>query len=166
VRPLWPVDPYPLLLPLLARFVLLRAPRARGRGSSNNRVGGDFVPGSPRARANRLVVSVGHHSTRLDMKRSEKAKLGKALEKLERPRAKERKGGRPKTGGKFPPVSEPRTRDKIGEAVGMSGKTFEMAKAVVNAAEDESLSEEVREVAQPRRRALNHGTIYFQGNTL
>lgn len=69
-------------------------------------------------------------------------KLGAKLETLEKPKAKERKGGRPskqKTGGNFPPVSEEsgKTRDKVGAALGMSGKTYEKLKQVSEAAQKE-----------------------------
>lgn len=58
---------------------------------------------------------------------SEKVALGKALETLERPRAEERVGGRPpKTAGNLPQVSGQtgRVREIVGEAIGMSGRTF------------------------------------------
>lgn len=59
---------------------------------------------------------------------------GKQIEELERERAKQRKGGRPsKTGGNLPPVSEGKTRDKVAAAVGMSGRTYDKAKQVVEA---------------------------------
>ena len=54
---------------------------------------------------------------------------------LERPAAKERKaksGGRRKIGeGNLPSPNKGKTIDKVGPAVGMSGKTYEKAKAVV-----------------------------------
>ena len=59
--------------------------------------------------------------------------LGLDLEAIERPKAKERhrqgssRGG--KGGGKLPQPSE-KTRDAVGAAVGLSGKSYERAKAV------------------------------------
>ncbi len=56
--------------------------------------------------------------------------IGRRLEKLERPRARERMlAGNPP--GKLPEGSKGDTRDKVGAAVGMSGRTHEKAKAVV-----------------------------------
>lgn len=86
---------------------------------------------------------------RLDMSPSEKVALGRALEKLERPAAAERKGhgqtapGRPKNAEEnFPGASEPtrgertgKVYDLVGEAVGMSGPTYKRAKVVVEAAD-------------------------------
>ena len=65
--------------------------------------------------------------------------LGLDLEAIERPKAKERKrehggtapGRKRNTGGKFPPVKQ-KTRDAVGAAVGLSGKSYERAKAVVD----------------------------------
>lgn len=59
------------------------------------------------------------------------AMLGMQIEKLEKPKAKERQragGGdqRSTGGGKVPPaVKRSKTRDVVGESVGMSGKTFD-----------------------------------------
>lgn len=71
---------------------------------------------------------------REDFTVSEKVELGRRLEELERPAAEERKGARTdlqphenSSGGS--------TRDKVGAAVGMSGVTYQRAKAVVTAAE-------------------------------
>jgi hypothetical protein len=70
-----------------------------------------------------------------------KAALGKAIEKLEKPKAEARaregnaaggRGGK-EVGGKFPPTSDAgKTRDKVGSAVGMSGKQYEKAKVVTS----------------------------------
>ena len=43
--------------------------------------------------------------------------------------------GRPKIGGKFPPIPRGKTRDKVAAYVGMSGRTLDKAVAVVEAAE-------------------------------
>jgi hypothetical protein len=60
--------------------------------------------------------------------------LGRSIEAIERREAAKRVGGRPKkgteTGGNLPPVSTGKTRDKVGQALGVSGKTDEKLKAV------------------------------------
>jgi len=63
--------------------------------------------------------------------------VGGALEAIEKPKAKERKrehggtapGRKRNTGGKLPPVKQ-KTRDAVGAAVGLSGKSYERGKAV------------------------------------
>jgi hypothetical protein len=76
---------------------------------------------------------------RKDFTPSEAVAIGAALEGLERAEAKERQsaGGRAggKGSGKLPEPSKGQTRDKVAEAVGMSGRTYEKAKEVVQAAE-------------------------------
>lgn len=76
------------------------------------------------------------NTERKDFTPSEKVALGQRLEALERPRAAERKRA-----GKAPSenFTEGRgeTRDRVGAAIGMSGPTYEKAKAVVAAAEAE-----------------------------
>ncbi len=78
--------------------------------------------------------------------RSEAVALGRELEKLEQQEARKRQAGAgPKEGrgkkssgsGKLPEPDKGDTRDKVAQAVGMSGKTYEKAKAVVEAAEEE-----------------------------
>ena len=68
---------------------------------------------------------------------SEAVEIGKAIEEMERPKAAERRRehggtspGKPadNTSGNLPEVSGD-TRDKVAEALGMSGKTYEKAKA-------------------------------------
>lgn len=79
---------------------------------------------------------------RLSMKPSELVSLGLELEKLEKPKAAARTGGRPpKTDGNFPSVSpsgpsEGPTRDIVGEALGWSGRTYGEAKKVILATAD------------------------------
>jgi ParB family chromosome partitioning protein len=81
---------------------------------------------------------------RKDFTPSEAVAIGKALEELERAQARERQAqagpaegkGRKTTGsGKLPEAVAGRTRDKVAEAVGLSGRTYEKAKKVVEAAE-------------------------------
>jgi hypothetical protein len=78
------------------------------------------------------------NTCRLDLLPSEKAALGKALEALERPKAKERQqaGGRAggKGSGKLPEAETGDVRDRVAEALGWSGRTFDKAKAVIDAA--------------------------------
>ena len=92
---------------------------------------------------------------------SEAVALGKKLEELERPKAAERKregqsrGGKTtkQVAGKLPPTKETKnkkgagklpapknkgeTRDKVAQAVGMSGRTYDKSKQVVEAAEED-----------------------------
>jgi ParB family chromosome partitioning protein len=78
------------------------------------------------------------NTCRLDFTPSEAVSISRALKALERPKAKERQGTRtdlPEHRGKFPQGSEGKTRDKVAEAVGMSGRTLEKAEVVVEAAE-------------------------------
>jgi ParB family chromosome partitioning protein len=83
---------------------------------------------------------------RKDLTPSEAVALGKALEELERAGAKKRQAqagpavgrGKKASGpGNLPGPVKGRVRDKVGEAVGMSGRTYEKAKAVVEAAEED-----------------------------
>src|SRR5262249_11179798 len=81
------------------------------------------------------------NTCRKDFTPSEKVALGEALEALERQAAKRRQrdGGRAggKACGNLPQASAGKTRDRVGEAVGMSGRTYERAQAVVEAAKNE-----------------------------
>lgn len=68
---------------------------------------------------------------------SEALALGDRLEELERPKSNGRQG-RPGQArcGKFPQQEQMgKTRDKVAASLGMSGKTYEKAKAVAAAAE-------------------------------
>jgi ParB-like chromosome segregation protein Spo0J len=94
-----------------------------------------------------LIAERDENTCRKDFLPSEAATLGKALEKIEREAARKRqhasrtkkgqKVGTAQGGGKLPLPSSAKgkTRDRVAEAVGMSGKTYEKAKAVVEAAE-------------------------------
>jgi ParB family chromosome partitioning protein len=80
---------------------------------------------------------------RKDMTPSEMVALGKRLEALERPAAKDRQrehggtapGREANTAGKFPEVLPGRTRDKVAETMGVSGRTYEKMVEVTEAAE-------------------------------
>lgn len=91
-----------------------------------------------------LKAERDENTCREDFAPTEAVALGRELERLERPKAKKRQKehgktapGKPKdTSGNLPEVKG-ETRDKVGEGVGMSGRTYEKAKAVVEAAEAE-----------------------------
>jgi ParB family chromosome partitioning protein len=90
-----------------------------------------------------LLAERDENTCREDFTPSEAVALGKALEALEKARAKERQkhhggtapGKKKNTGGNLPQVTGGKTRDKVAEVVGLSGRTYEKAKAVVEAAE-------------------------------
>jgi hypothetical protein len=97
---------------------------------------------------------------------SELVSLGEALEELERPKARERQEwasdpSAPRSTGvssvELTPPSNKQTRDVVGEALGVSGHTYHRMKAVVSAAEDESLPDRVREVAQQAKAQMDAG---------
>lgn len=94
-----------------------------------------------------LIAERDENTCRIDMKPSEKVAIGRELEELERPAAEARsQEGRVRGGihkhhglvaGNVSASSESnRVRERVGEAVGMSGPTYQRAKAVVVAAED------------------------------
>lgn len=98
-----------------------------------------------------LRAESDENACRKEFTPSDAAAIGKTLEQLEKPKARARqkrtqakgksKDGQPLIGsGNLPPPTEEtetgRTRDKVAEAVGMSGRTFEKAKAVTEAAEE------------------------------
>lgn len=114
------------------------------------------------AEATQLLQAERDENTcRKDLSPSEAVAIGERIESVLRPQAEARREatqGRPlKTGGNFPPVSRdgfgnpipdpvqqptpppapPKTRDAVGASVGMSGKTYEKAKAVVQAAQED-----------------------------
>lgn len=76
---------------------------------------------------------------------SEAVALGNAIEKIESPKAEETRLANLKIGdsalisrsGNLPPRECGKTRDKVAAAVGMSGRTYEKAKAVVKEAESD-----------------------------
>jgi hypothetical protein len=68
------------------------------------------------------------------MKPSERVALGKALEELERPRARERQAD-----GAAVRYTRDKTGDTVGAAIGMSRHTYERAKIVVEASEKVAL---------------------------
>lgn len=80
-----------------------------------------------------LIAERDENTCRKDFTPSEAVELGKKLEGIISTPV-----GRPKkNGGKLPPLPKGKTRDKVGTAVGMSGKTYEKAKEIVEAAEED-----------------------------
>lgn len=91
------------------------------------------------------------NDTAVPFTKSEAVELGKRLELLEKPKAKERQGTRTdieEHSGKLPESSKGDTRDKVAAAVGMSGKTYEKAKAVVEAAAKPGAPTEVKQAKE------------------
>lgn len=88
-----------------------------------------------------LTAERDENTCRTGMSMSELVELGRAIEALEKPESAKRKkeGGRAggKASGKLPEASSGDTRDKVAAALGVSGKTFEKAKVVVEAAEQD-----------------------------
>lgn len=90
-----------------------------------------------------LKAETDENICRKDFLPSEAVVMGLELEKVEAPEAKERQastlfqGDKEPRCGNLPPRETGKTRDKVGAAVGMSGKTYEKAKEVVEAAEAE-----------------------------
>lgn len=86
---------------------------------------------------------------------SEMVALGKALEALERPKAKERmewaKDGGDPPSGNLPEGSRRETVDIVGSALGVSATTYRRAKVVIEASEDPGLPEHVRAAAVDAR---------------
>lgn len=88
-----------------------------------------------------LLAERDENTERKALAPSEKVALGIELEKLERPKASERKkstqGNRQSGAEKFSAPEKGDTRDKVGGAIGMSGVSYQRAKAVVKAAEED-----------------------------
>jgi N6-adenosine-specific RNA methylase IME4 len=77
------------------------------------------------------------NTCRKDLSVTEKVALGERLEALEAAAARSRQGARtdlPEHSGKFPEGARGEVRDKVGQAVGLSGRSYTKAKAVVQAA--------------------------------
>jgi len=79
------------------------------------------------------------NALRKDFTPSELVAIGREIERIERERARARKAhdGRP---GKLPERQRGDSRDKIAAQLGISGRTYEKARAVVEAAESEPQS--------------------------
>jgi N6-adenosine-specific RNA methylase IME4 len=81
------------------------------------------------------------NTCRLDFAPTEAVAIGRTIEECEREAAKERMTAGinqyTEPCGNLPQGEIGKTRDKVGAALGMSGKTYEKAKAVVEAAEED-----------------------------
>jgi ParB family chromosome partitioning protein len=107
-----------------------------------------------------LIAERDENTMRLPMAVSELVSLGRALEELERPKARERMRTSTSFGVssvELTPPSNKQTREVVGEALGVSGPTYQRMKMVVTAAEDASLPEPVREVAQQAKEQMDAG---------
>lgn len=100
-----------------------------------------------------LEIERDENTCREPMRPSEKAAMGLVLETLERPKAEDRRlngnarGGRSEVDVTVTSTSPP-VRDVVGAQIGMSGVTYQRARAVVQAADDETQPPEVREIAR------------------
>lgn len=83
-----------------------------------------------------LKAERDENSCREPMRLTEAAALGKELEEIESASAKKRmkSGGKPGPSGNFPEGIQGETKDKVGAALGMSGKTYEKVKGIVEKA--------------------------------
>jgi hypothetical protein len=103
---------------------------------------------------------------------SERVAMGKRLEVLEREAAKGRQrqaggdrgnqhtGGKSGASEKITEAPTGTTRDKVGAAIGMSGPTYQRAKAVVDAAAQPDAPAEVKEAAAEMDRTGNVSRAY------
>jgi hypothetical protein len=91
--------------------------------------------------ADLLRAERDENTCRKDFTPSEAVAIGEALEQWEHAKAKQRQEAgtnqHTEPSGKLPEASKGQTRDKAAEAVGMSGRTYEKAEAVVEAAAKE-----------------------------
>lgn len=92
---------------------------------------------------------------------SELVALGKALEEMERPRARERMESGVRPCAHVSTGSIGKTRNIVGSAIGMSGATYQRAKLVVEAAEDDGAEPSVRQVALRAQAEMDKtGTVF------
>lgn len=89
-----------------------------------------------------LIAERDENTCRKEFTPSEAVVIGRRLAQLEKSKAKERQGGPGRDrSGKLPEQSKAQTRDKVGQAVGMSGKSFEKAKVVVESGDKDAIAE-------------------------
>lgn len=88
---------------------------------------------------NPFDAQIAENVERLNLLPTEMVAAGKALEEKERAEAKGRQGTRTDLGlsGKLPESKAGQTRDKVARAVGVSGRTYEKATKVVDAAQEQ-----------------------------
>jgi ParB-like chromosome segregation protein Spo0J len=112
-----------------------------------------------------LKGELAENSMRKDFAPSEAVAIGLALEERERELARARQsaaGGDHSALDNLPEADKGRVRDRVGAMVGMSGSTYEAAKTVIRAAEDDpeafgSIAEEMDRTGKvhgPYRKAL------------
>lgn len=97
-----------------------------------------------------LLAERDENECREPPKVSEQVAMGLAIEALEKPKAKARQGARTDLDQHRETVtqgSEPRVREKVGAALGISGVTYDRARLVVTTANDPDAPEDVRKVA-------------------
>ena len=112
------------------------------------------------------------NTQRKAMSAREMVALGKALEEIERPRAAENQVSGLKQGDRVPvrfrgtaresdglKAETGRVRHEVGKALGISGPTYQRMKTVVNAAEDESQPDGVRETAEKVLAKVDSGRL-------
>jgi ParB family chromosome partitioning protein len=101
------------------------------------RLGRDRIPATFINIDDIVAGEFAENAYRKDFAPSELVAIGEEVERRERERAKERQrdAGRTKASGNFPEAGQ--ARDKIGARLGISGRAYERAKAVVVAAEAE-----------------------------
>ena len=104
----------------------------------------------------RLRMERDENTCRVPFTPAEMFAMGAKLEALEKPKAAERKadhggtapGKTANTSGNFPEVSKGETRDKVAAALGVSGRTYDKIKTVVEAAAKPDATPEIIEAAK------------------
>lgn len=107
-----------------------------------------------------LVMERDENTCRKEMTAMEKLALGRALEALEVPKAKERQTANLPNGSREPfgdDQSNGRVRDIVGPAVGLSGASYQRLKTVVAAAENPASPEPVKEAAREAIAVIDAG---------
>lgn len=113
--------------------------------------------------ATALIAEHDENVCRLDLTPEKAVRLGAKIEAIEKPKAAERMKGGKRPSGKFP---EGETRDVVGAVVGMSGRTYEKAQAVVTAADaDPKLRPIVDEMNRTGKVAPAHAKLRLAQQT-
>jgi len=132
-----------------------------------------YVTDDLESAATKLTAERDENTERKEMTPEELVNLGLALEELERPKAKGRQGARTdldKHRSQVRPMStesdespknrnSTRTNEIVGDAIGLSRTTYARAKAVVKAANDESLNPKQQAVAKQALAEMNASGI-------
>lgn len=144
---------------LIAGQRRLEAYRKLGRAAIPARVAYDLE-----GAVERLQVERDENTARKPMTPEELVSLGKALEALESPKAKERQGshgaapGRPSANTSVQPNTSDQvgsTRAAVAGAIGMSPTSYYRARTVVEAAKDPTATPESRELAEAALAEMN-----------